>query len=142
MGYPINSVRDDIFFVLSTDGTKGYFSSNRKEGLGGMDIYSMEMSEYSPKFILLKGVVSTNDPEFSYLPATITVIDYQTKELQGIYRTSKNNGKYILVLLPKKHYKIIVESNGYYSYTGDIDLNDKIRISDLFKNISLKIRTK
>ncbi|MCD6366819.1 MAG: PD40 domain-containing protein [Bacteroidales bacterium] len=142
MGYPINSVRNDIFFVLSTDGTKGYFSSNRKDGLGGMDIYSMEMSEYKPKFILLKGVVSTNDPEFSYLPATITVIDYQTKELQGIYRTTKNNGKYILVLLPKKHYKIIVESDNYYSYTGDIDLNDKIRISDLFKNISLKIRSK
>ncbi len=138
MGYPVNSVRNDIFFVLSIDGTKGYFSSNRKGGLGGMDIYSMQMSDYKPKFILLKGVVSTNEPEFAYLPATITVIDYQTKELQGIYRTSKNNGKYILVLLPKKHYKIIVESDGYYSYTGDIDLNDKIRINDLFKNISLK----
>lgn len=138
LSYPVNSVRDDIFFVLSTDGTKGYFSSNRKGGFGAMDIYSMEMTDYKPKLILFKGVVSTNEPEFSYLQATITVIDYQTKEIQGIYRTNKNNGKYIMVLLPKKHYKIIIESDGYYSYTGDIDLNKKIRIEDLFKNVNLK----
>ena len=138
LGYPVNSVRDDIFFVLSTDGTKGYFSSNRKGGFGSMDIYSMDMKDYKPKLILFKGVVSTNEPAFTYLQATITVIDYQTKELQGIYRTTKENGKYILVLLPKKHYKIIIESDGYYSYTGDIDLNEKIRMKDLFKNVNLK----
>lgn len=137
MGYPINSVNDDIFFVLSADGSTGYFSSNRKNGLGAMDIYTFEMSDYKPKYILFKGVISTNDPEFSYLKATITVIDYQTKEIQGIYRTS-DNGRYIMILLPKKHYKIIVESDDYYSYTGEINLIEKIRINDLFKNISLK----
>lgn len=39
MGKPVNSPDDDLFFVLSKDGTKGYFSSVRPEGRGMDDLY-------------------------------------------------------------------------------------------------------
>ena len=39
MGTPINSPMDDIDFHLSLDGTQAFFSSNRKEGIGGFDLY-------------------------------------------------------------------------------------------------------
>jgi outer membrane protein OmpA-like peptidoglycan-associated protein len=39
IGTPINSAGEDAFFRLSSDGTKGYFSSKRKDGLGGRDLY-------------------------------------------------------------------------------------------------------
>ena len=42
LGYPINSSRDDISFVTDSSGTYGYFSSNRLEGKGGMDIYAFK----------------------------------------------------------------------------------------------------
>jgi len=71
------------------------------------------------------------------LKATITIIDFDTKELQGIYRTSKN-GKYILVLLPRKKYKVLVESDGYYPYSTEIDMTTKLSLEDLFKTFSLK----
>ena len=139
MGIPINSVADDIFFVTNPEGTKGYFSSNRQGGYGDMDIYSVKMSDLSQKPIVLKGSVTTYEPEFKTLKAVITVIDYRTKEVQGIYRTSKD-GKFILALLPNKRYKMIVESEGYHSTIEDIDLTSKIRRQDLSKNIVLKLK--
>jgi len=37
---PINSTKDDLGFIVSKDGTKGFFSSNRSGGIGQDDIYS------------------------------------------------------------------------------------------------------
>jgi tetratricopeptide (TPR) repeat protein len=39
LGWPINSPDDDLFFVLSDDGTTGWFSSVRPGGLGLDDIH-------------------------------------------------------------------------------------------------------
>lgn len=39
VGLPLNSAQDDLYFSLSVDGLQGYFSSNRKESLGGNDIF-------------------------------------------------------------------------------------------------------
>ena len=39
MGIPINSSKDDAYFRLNQDGTKGFFSSGRMDGLGGQDLY-------------------------------------------------------------------------------------------------------
>lgn len=79
----------------------------------------------------------TNEPEVAPVKATITIIDYDTKELQGIYRTTKN-GKYILVLLPRKKYKMIIEADNYYTFSTEIDLKERVQFEDLFKTIILK----
>lgn len=39
LGYPINTVDDDFGFIINSEQTHGYFSSNRK-GKGGDDIYT------------------------------------------------------------------------------------------------------
>ena len=136
-GFPINSVMDDIYIVATFDGRQVYFSSNRDEGKGNMDIYKGEIIDPQTSQIILRGSIITNEPEFMLLKATITIIDFDTKELQGIYRTSKN-GKYILVLLPRKKYKVLVESDGYYPYSTEIDMTTKLSLEDLFKTFSLK----
>lgn len=43
LGYPINSESDEISFVVSLDGKKGYISSNRDGGMGGFDIYVFDL---------------------------------------------------------------------------------------------------
>ncbi|MFH2143732.1 MAG: hypothetical protein ABIJ97_15010 [Bacteroidota bacterium] len=138
MGYPINTVDDDIYFVLSANGKHGYFSSTKSGGYGGSDIYVVDMPGDENNFLILKGTITTSEPEHMKLSATITVIDYETKELQGIYRTNKKTGKYTLVILPRKRYKVIVESDGYHSFIDELDLREKLHIEDLFKNINLK----
>jgi outer membrane protein OmpA-like peptidoglycan-associated protein/Tol biopolymer transport system component len=39
MGWPINTPDDDVFFVLSASGRRGYYSSFRSDGQGEKDIY-------------------------------------------------------------------------------------------------------
>lgn len=41
LGWPINSPDDDLFFVLTDDGTRGYFSSLRADGQGEDDIHEV-----------------------------------------------------------------------------------------------------
>jgi outer membrane protein OmpA-like peptidoglycan-associated protein len=43
LGYPINTPDDDVFFVSTKDGTRGYYASVREDGLGYSDIYRIEM---------------------------------------------------------------------------------------------------
>ncbi|MCF8297913.1 MAG: OmpA family protein [Saprospiraceae bacterium] len=39
IGYPINTTGDDVFFTVSANGKRGYYSSAKKGGLGNHDIY-------------------------------------------------------------------------------------------------------
>ncbi len=41
MGYPINSVDDDVFFVINASGRRGYYSSFKADGNGEKDIYKI-----------------------------------------------------------------------------------------------------
>ncbi len=58
LGMPINSTGDDINFRLSNNGMTGTFSSDRKIGQGGFDLYiayltkqNMSQLAYSPRFM-------------------------------------------------------------------------------------------
>ncbi|WP_321296454.1 OmpA family protein [Marinifilum fragile] len=45
LGKPLNSEQDDFSLILSDNGTKGYFASNRNGGVGEDDIYSFEIAK-------------------------------------------------------------------------------------------------
>ncbi len=57
IGYPINTVADEISLFVSTDGDRAYFASNQLDGIGGWDIYSFFLhDDAKPKRVLfLKG---------------------------------------------------------------------------------------
>ena len=57
IGYPINSEEAEESLIVSVDGHYGYFSSKRKEGLGGKDIFYFEIPEEAKpdKIVLAKG---------------------------------------------------------------------------------------
>jgi hypothetical protein len=137
LGYPINTINDDIFFVMNAEGNTGYFSSNRNGGMGASDIYKIKMPLKYNENMLLKGKV-TDENTGKSVRSTITIVDFDTKEVQGIYKTNSETGKFIMVLLPKKHYKLIIEAENYESYVDDIDMIKKLSMEDLFKNIKLK----
>jgi len=48
MGYPINSVENDIFFVLNGDETHAYYSSVKSTSKGDQDIYRINMQNWQP----------------------------------------------------------------------------------------------
>lgn len=45
LGYPINSVQNDIYFVLSADNQHGYYASYKEGGYGKHDIYMISMPQ-------------------------------------------------------------------------------------------------
>jgi outer membrane protein OmpA-like peptidoglycan-associated protein/tetratricopeptide (TPR) repeat protein len=45
LGYPINTPDDDIYFVVSKDGKRAYYSSVREDGMGYTDIYMIHIPE-------------------------------------------------------------------------------------------------
>ncbi|MEM9671777.1 MAG: OmpA family protein [Bacteroidota bacterium] len=47
LGYPINTPDDDIYFVSTKDGKRGYFSTVRNDGVGYLDIYMVEIPDQS-----------------------------------------------------------------------------------------------
>lgn len=51
LGYPINSVENDIFFVLTADEHFAYISSLRRENLGEQDIYKIDMRNWQPNYL-------------------------------------------------------------------------------------------
>lgn len=61
LGYPINSDKNEISFVVSSDGTKGYISSDRDGGMGGFDIYVFDLDQVDrPDSIDMKRFVLHN----------------------------------------------------------------------------------
>jgi outer membrane protein OmpA-like peptidoglycan-associated protein len=57
LGYPINSVENDIYFVLTSDEKFAYMSSLRQEDIGEQDIYKIDMQNWQPVYL--------NRPEYS-----------------------------------------------------------------------------
>ena len=57
IGYPINSVADEISLFVSTDGNIAYFASNHLDGVGGWDIYSFSLHDGAKpeRVLFLKG---------------------------------------------------------------------------------------
>lgn len=71
---PINSPKDDVGFILSKDGTKGFLASKRDGGSGGDDIYTFEVKN---------GTLI--DIETQKIDMTLKVVDEATgKEVPGV----------------------------------------------------------
>jgi outer membrane protein OmpA-like peptidoglycan-associated protein len=51
LGYPINSVENDTYFVMTADEKYAYISSLRKDNLGEEDIYKVDMQRWKPVYL-------------------------------------------------------------------------------------------
>ena len=110
LGYPINDVGNDIFFVLSVDGQRGYYSSVKDQTFGGNDIYQIDTRFGDNDLKVKQGVAFLDD-----IPGRveITLYDNDGNQINGNYYSNSDNGKFILVMNPLKSYKAIVETEGY-----------------------------
>ena len=137
MGYPINTAGDDIYFVWSADGTRGYFSSSRDDSHGETDLYMVSFPEKAVNLIVLKGVVTdlkTGDP----LAATIEIVDNSTQKTIQIANSNDFNGKYTIVLPPRKNYGIRVSKEGYLFKSINVNVPDQFEYLEVVQNIALK----
>lgn len=141
MGYPINTTANDNYFTLLADGTRAYFSSDRKGGLGAQDIYYLNMPEESSNIPLtmIKGKIldaETGKP----MPTKIYLIDNQTnKKLDFVYDPDPQTGNYLVILPPAKNYDMVIESEGFMPYTLNINVPNQDYFYELYQLINLKV---
>ena len=111
LGYPVNTVNDDIYFCLSEDGTTGYFSSERTGGLGAQDIHEVIFPNSQLDYMVVRGLaVNTQDEP---VRARAVLMDSAKEEIVGIYNTDVMTGRYLMVLKPGDRYHFRMEAEGY-----------------------------
>lgn len=140
MGYPINTPDDDIFYVTSPDGKRGYFSSIKDGGLGEKDIYMVSIPEAREKpLALFKGQIIPSDGEKVPEDLVIIVKDKLTGEIVGTYRPKTNNGTFTTILPPGKEYTFSYQAPaGYEFYNEDVFVSSDIAYKEIKREVSLE----
>ncbi len=119
LGYPINTVYDDIFFY-PVDSATAFFASNRPGGYGHADIYKVEYlllkKNYQINICYLKGFQR-------YQNVTVQIADYVTGKT--FIARPNEAGKFIFVTQPNHKYKItILNPEGQTLYQEIITSNN------------------
>jgi tetratricopeptide (TPR) repeat protein len=118
LGFPINTVNDDIFLTVDAGGRKGYYSSDKSGGFGRQDLYELDFIYRQETQLVLKSKIVDTSGE--PVDATITLIASDESQLQGKYKANGRNGKFILIVNPLTNYKMVVEAPGYHTTTREI----------------------
>ncbi|MCZ6519869.1 MAG: hypothetical protein O6848_00050, partial [Bacteroidetes bacterium] len=96
LGYPINSVENDIYFVLSGDEKHAYFSSIKTDSKGEQDIYKVNLETYEP-------VDLRKTSEFHDLYEFPGTLELQTVILKVLVHDEKNNHPLNAEVIVKAH---------------------------------------
>ncbi|MBK9534910.1 MAG: PD40 domain-containing protein [Flavobacteriales bacterium] len=138
LGYPLNTVDDEVFFITTADGLRGYFSSNQEGGYGEKDIYFVDLpTELEAEGLtVLKGFVIPATGE-ALPPSTIL---YVTDKATGDVRTYKprqRDGVYVAILPPCKEYNLDYRVNDVTVHTEDIFVECESSYQEINKEIYL-----
>ncbi len=138
-GYPINTHNDEVSMYISSDGSKGYYSHEEKEGdsftstLFEIDIPPSLQIEHKSTYVF--GLVvdkSTNTP----LVATISLIDLETDSAIELVASDSINGNYLIVLTEGKEYGLFAEAKGYLYKSMNFNLKQSL-VEPVEVNIAL-----
>lgn len=131
IGYPVNSANEDIYFSLTSDGAKGFFTSYRYDTYGEKDIYIMHRPLSSPTLFLFKGRITdkgTSEP----IAATITLFNKQTNQTDTVLTSDVLSGKYAFNMAFDTEYNLKVEAEDFRFHTEDLKIDYR---ADLFEHI-------
>lgn len=98
VGEPVNGKMDDFTFIINEDTKKGYFASNRTDGMGADDIYSF-LETRPLNLDCVQGITGTVRDKISnelLVGATVRVIDENNEEVSSAI--TDFNGNYVLSL--------------------------------------------
>ena len=124
LGYPINTIDDDVHFILSLDGKTAYYSAVKSDGLGERDIYKIDLSQYpilaegvTVNLSILKGLITSGENKVE------ANIEFKNETGEIVGKTISNeSGSYFITLTGGKKYTAAVNAKGYESQSILIDL--------------------
>lgn len=112
LGYPVNTVDDDIFFVMNVSGETGYLSSERDDSYGSTDLYYVNFSLNNAPLYVYN--VMVYDEKGKVIPKTEIILnDADRRNLYGEYKSNPLSGKSVIISKPNRTYKVLVQADGY-----------------------------
>jgi outer membrane protein OmpA-like peptidoglycan-associated protein len=136
-GYPVNTTDDDIFYVVSPNNQKAYFSSFREGGQGEKDNYMVTyLDRKEVALTLMKGVVNTA-PGTPAKNVVITVTDNVTGEVVGVYHTNKKTGAFLFILTPGKNYNITYQADQHLFYSENMEISKQSNYYEINRAVNL-----
>lgn len=105
MGYPLNSVLDELHFVLSNDDQIAYFTSNQPKGYGGLDLYVVDLLGVNFKE---EGVDVQEFTSSTYDYSNVSVLEL-TNQLTGkkiVYQPNADDYGFEKLLEPCTRYEV------------------------------------
>lgn len=123
MNSPINSSKDDAYFILDRLQAKGFFASDREDCPSGhcYDIYSFENE---PIRFSLEGIVfdaQTGDP----IPSSLVTIRDVHGADEDIFLPTDEKGFYAIDLKPNMQYFLKAQKNGYFADANEVATEGK-----------------
>lgn len=131
MGYPINSIGDESYFYLSTDGKTGFLTSRRPESIDySYDIYEIDLSEYvfpdvagtdsatkAPTVSIFKGKIMS---KATAEPLSVS-IELRNEQGEVVYEIeSGENGNFLASVDGNAYYDLQIKFSGFKTYNERI----------------------
>lgn len=130
LGYPINSSAKEGQIAISADARVAYVSSERKGGLGGNDIYKIDLKDYAilekdgvrkkgNGLSILKGTIREGNEGFGVSDVLVSVKN--ESEAVVASANTNENGEYFITM-PGGNYTLVVQKKGYKDITEKFEL--------------------
>jgi outer membrane protein OmpA-like peptidoglycan-associated protein len=121
LGFPINTTGDNVSYVMSMDGRRGYLSTYREDGYGDLDLYQINHKDvFITNLAIYEGTVTDSEDK---VPENVVIVarNKKTNTIAGVYRPNKYTGEYVLTLRPGAEYDLIYNVNGRQMVSTSIE---------------------
>lgn len=139
LGTTINSKKDDFAFIINSENLKGYFSSNRDNGKGDDDIYSLVST--SPINIeckqLVTGIIRDEESQQPIVGVNVNLLNEEDELLQTM--TTNNEGSYSFNIDCGIKYVLKASKDNYENNTDSLSTVYDIIDEPIHINLNLKL---
>ena len=137
LGSPINSSKDDAYFILDRLQTKGYFASDREDCPGG-NCYDIYEFENEPILFDISGTVEDYDTGNPIPSALITVKDVEGED-EPLFLITDDKGFYSSPLKENKQYFLKAQKKGYQASSASATTKGLTETTHIIQNFTLSI---
>jgi outer membrane protein OmpA-like peptidoglycan-associated protein/tetratricopeptide (TPR) repeat protein len=127
LGYPINTPNDDLFYYEMPGGKIAYYSANRENGLGGMDIYKIiylgpekKMQPVDVDDLIIGAKAPYDD---IYFVPTLKVTTDSAIQMRGFINDSEDKKPIVAKIELIDREKSVVAATGISDSTGNYSLS-------------------